>query len=152
METAKEFLLASPQFSPPPALVGSTSGLSVPSTPASITPGEVDPHGMAANQPGAKMDLGKVDVLRGAINYFPKALNAVARISEKGAKKYSWKGWMEVKDGVLRYGAALMRHLMKEEEEVIDPELDELHAAAVAWNALARLELIIRAREAKAVK
>jgi hypothetical protein len=110
---------------------------------------EKDPTGKVSTQPGAKLDAGKVDVYRGALAYFPKALEAVARVSEAGARKYSWKGWMSVPDGVRRYTAALCRHLIKEEDELIDPDTGCLHAAQTAWNSLARLELMIRETETK---
>lgn len=109
---------------------------------------EADPTGLVSTQPGAKLDAGKVDVLRGALQYFPKALKAVAAVSEKGAKKYSWKGWESVPNGRQRYGAALTRHLLFD-DFATDTGVgglgeDTLHAAEAAWNALARLELIIK--------
>jgi Domain of unknown function (DUF5664) len=116
-------------------------------------PSEVDPQGLAPATPGAKLDKGKVDVLRGAIQYFPKALEAVAFVSYLGAKKYSWMGWKSVPDGIRRYGAALARHLVYDAFARDDgpgglgPEV--LHAAQVAWNSLARLELIIKEQEEK---
>jgi len=100
---------------------------------------------------GAKLDAGKAPILRGAIQYFPRALKAVAQVSEIGAKKYAWKGWEKVPDGVNRYGDALVRHLMAEEiEGPIDADTGCLHASQICWNALARLELMLRAQEAKA--
>lgn len=111
---------------------------------------EVDPAGLVPQAPGAKLDAGKVDVLRGAIQYFPLSLHAVARVSELGAKKYSWKGWASVPNGIRRYGAALARHLVHEEMSVDDGPgglgAEVLHATQVAWNALARLELILKAQ------
>lgn len=109
---------------------------------------EVDPHGLGARTPGAKMDSGKVDVMKGAWFYFPRALTQVARVSEAGAKKYSWKGWEKVLDGITRYTAAMGRHI-KEDPYSTDNGVgglgsDYLHASQVAWNALARLELIMR--------
>lgn len=116
-------------------------------------PSESDPTGLSASQQGAKLDKGKVDVLRGAIQYFPKALEAVAHVSELGARKYSWMGWKSVPDGIRRYGAALARHLVYAHDDRdtgpggLGP--DVLHAAQVAWNALARLELIIKEQDEK---
>ena len=109
---------------------------------------ERDPHGLQPRQAGAKLDADKSPVLRGAIQYFPRALLAVADISHYGATKYAWKGWMSVPDGVERYGDALMRHLIGEATDgPVDPETKLLHAAQVAWNALARLELMLRTGE-----
>lgn len=112
---------------------------------------EVDPAGLRPAAPGAKLDAGKVDVLRGAIQYFPNALKAIARVSELGAKKYSWKGWEKVPDGIRRYGAALVRHLVHDDAFAVDDGpgglgAEVLHATQVAWNALARLELILKER------
>ena len=103
--------------------------------------------------PGAKDDSGKPSLVRGALHCFPKALFAVGALSQAGAEKYSWGGWEKVPDGVNRYTEALGRHLAAEADEVFDPEWAARgkkirHATAVAWNALARLELMLR-EEAK---
>lgn len=94
-----------------------------------------------------KYDGGKSPVFRGAIDYFPRAISAVAEVSAFGASKYAWKGWEGVSDGYNRYSDAMVRHLIYEGEgEVLDPDSGLLHAAHTAWNALARLELLIRER------
>lgn len=109
---------------------------------------EADPTGRAAGEPGAKLDAGKIPVMRGAISYFPRALIAVAGVSDFGARKYVWKGWETVPDGVARYSDAMGRHLVAEEiEGPIDASTGLAHAAQVAWNALARLELMLRDQE-----
>ena len=90
-----------------------------------------------------KDDAGKSPIFRGALMYFPKALEAVARISDFGAKKYAWGGWRHVPDGFDRFSDALARHLLAEQYQVKDAETGHLEAAHVAWNALARLELLI---------
>jgi Domain of unknown function (DUF5664) len=109
---------------------------------------EVDPLGKSAKQPGSKLDAGKPDVLRGAIQYFPRALSAVARVSELGAAKYSWKGWESVPNGIARYGAAMARHLGHDDFATDSGAgglgSETLHAAQAAWNSLARLELILK--------
>lgn len=95
-----------------------------------------------------KYDGGKAPIFRGVIDYFPRAVSAVAGISAFGASKYAWKGWEGVSDGYNRYSDALVRHLIYEGEgEVLDTDSGLLHAAHAAWNALARLELLIRERE-----
>lgn len=113
---------------------------------------EKDPHGMAAGAPGAKLDAGKSPVFQGTLQYFPRALLAVADLSAAGAAKYSWKGWEKVPDGENRYGNAMGRHILKEaiegEYDSDFPEQEILHATEQAWNALARLELMLR-RKAK---
>jgi hypothetical protein len=111
---------------------------------------ESDPNGMKAGEKGAKLDAGKPAVWRGLLDYFPRACLAVADVSTRGAAKYSWKGWEAVKDGEARYGDALARHIVKESIDGpfdvgpggLGPEV--LHASQIAWNALARLELILR--------
>lgn len=104
---------------------------------------------MSEQIPGAvKYDQGKTPVLKGAIAYFPRAVESVAAVSAFGATKYAWAGWRHVPGGFDRYSDALVRHLIAEaKEEVLDPESGLLHAAHVAWNALARLELLIMERE-----
>lgn len=113
---------------------------------------ELDPNGLSPHAPGAKLDAGKVRpslVLGG----FARALLAVSRIGTGGAAKYTDNGWMEVPNGLERYDDAKLRHWLYEKTGVeCDPDTNELHAAHEAWNALARLDLILRAKEAKAVK
>lgn len=105
---------------------------------------EIDPTGRQPHELGAKLDSGKDPVVRGALHYFPRALAAVSQVSEVGARKYAWRGWETVPDGFDRYSDALGRHLLAEGFEQIDGDTGCLHAAQVAWNALARLELLLR--------
>ena len=96
---------------------------------------------------GKKYDQGKPPLVRGCFYYFSKALNAVAEVSGYGAKKYEVpledKNFARVDDGVNRYTDALGRHLAAEGYERLDPESGLLHAAHAAWNALARLEMML---------
>lgn len=109
---------------------------------------ETDPNGKNPHEPGAKLDQGKPCLYRGAINYFPRAIEAVAEVSTFGASKYAWKGWETVPDGIARYSDAMVRHLTKEgKDELLDPDSGLLHAAHTAWGALARLELMLREKE-----
>jgi hypothetical protein len=109
---------------------------------------ETDPTGRNPHQPGAKLDAGKPCLYRGAINYFPRAIAAVASVSTFGASKYAWKGWETVPEGFERYSDAMVRHLIAEgKDEVLDSDSGLLHAAHAAWNALARLELKLRETE-----
>jgi hypothetical protein len=114
---------------------------------------EKDPNGLSVKDWGAKVDGGKAPLLRGAFQYFPRALKAVARLSAFGAEKYRWGSWSAVSEGPERYGDAMGRHIVA---EMIEGPYDngnggsgELHATAVAWNALARLELILQEDEDK---
>lgn len=104
---------------------------------------ERDPHGLKPSDPGAKLDVGKIDFRR-ALEEFPLALDAVSRIGDFGAKKYSDKGWVSVPDGINRYKAAELRHMSNEGKELLDPDSSMPHAAHRAWNALASLELLLR--------
>jgi hypothetical protein len=116
-----------------------------------MTAYEFDPTGKDPNEPGAKLDAGKAPIMRGAILYFPRALEAVAAVSAFGASKYTWGGWESVPEGFERYSDALGRHLIG---EAIDgptgPATGLSHAAQAAWNALARLELLLRKNLAQA--
>jgi hypothetical protein len=105
---------------------------------------EADPLGRNPNEPGAKLDAGKAPVFRGLLDYFPRACNAIAEVSEVGAKKYTWKGWETVPDGYNRYSDALVRHMLKGTYELLDQDTNLTHAAHAAWNALARLELLMK--------
>lgn len=109
---------------------------------------EKDPTGKAAKEPGSKLDAGKSPVFRGLLQYFPRACRAVANVSLFGANKYTWKGWEKVPDGPNRYGDALARHIVDEQiDGPIDPTTGLMHAAQQAWNALARLELMLQEQE-----
>jgi len=106
---------------------------------------ERDPDGKAQHDSGAKNDDGKPDC--SLLLMFGKALAAVAEVGTFGAIKYTRGGWQHVAQGIARYTAALLRHLFKEHYEDYDTDLRVRHAAQVAWNSLARLELIIRESE-----
>lgn len=95
---------------------------------------------------GRKDDKGKVDLTFNS-EYFPRALEAVARVSEFGATKYNRNNWVGVKDAKTRYRAAMLRHELQDWNEKLDPESKLLHLAHVAWNALAILELELKVQE-----
>ena len=46
----------------------------------------------------------------------------------------------------------MIRHLLKEDSEVYDEETELLHASHCAWNALARLEMLLKQREQDAAE
>ncbi len=90
------------------------------------------------------MDHGK-NRLSLVINGFSLAMQEVGQVATFGAVKYTDNGWTEVPDGVNRYTDAMYRHLLKEAAgELTDNETMCLHAAHAAWNALARLDLMLR--------
>lgn len=104
----------------------------------------------------SKKDLGKAPVWRGLFRYFPRALLAVAFVSEYGDRKYVpatatdachyTDGWAKVPDGLNRYLDADGRHFLKLATEGDYDESDSglAHLAQKAWNSLAELERAIR--------
>lgn len=112
-----------------------------------MTP-EHDPHGTPANAPGAKLDAGKNRVGM-VLGDFARALEQVSLVGTYGANKYTDHGWLHVPNGVERYTDAMLRHWLAEHTGTShDAQTDLLHAAHLAWNAIARLELMLRADEA----
>lgn len=112
---------------------------------------EHDPNGIPAGAPGSKLDAGK-NRLGLVLGSFSNALWAVGEVGTYGATKYCDHGWEQVPDGVSRYTDALMRHMLKElGGEMCDQDTEMLHAAHTAWNALARLELMVREKKQKFV-
>lgn len=105
---------------------------------------ERDPNGVNAHVPGAKLDAGK-NRLGLVMHGFPLALREVGQVATIGAAKYTDHGWHNVPDGTSRYTDAMYRHLLAEASgEQQDRDTGLHHAAHAAWNALARLELILR--------
>ena len=93
---------------------------------------------------GMKFDAGK-PMAGLMVSDFANALLAVSEVTTFGAKKYAPRSWMTVPNARDRYNDALHRHLlMAAAGEKQDQESKLLHAAHVAWNALALLELEIR--------
>ena len=105
---------------------------------------EQDPSGINQHTEGAKLDAGKPR-LGLVLGDFGNALLAVGEVGTFGAAKYTEHGWLAVENGEARYTDALYRHMMKEGVgETADKDSKLHHAAHIAWNALARLELQIR--------
>lgn len=103
--------------------------------------------GLAFHDKGYKDDAIKPSmnlVLAG----FARALMEVGKVGTFGAEKYTRNGWKSVEDAKERYSSALLRHYFTEETgEVFDPDSHLYHAAHLAWNALARLEFILKENE-----
>lgn len=121
------------------------AGRTTPGTPGALAriPQEADPNGKDPHEPGAKLDAGKVRMSL-VYNGFANAILEVGKVGTYGANKYTDNGWRSVPDGVARYTDAMHRHLLAEAcGESCDKDTALLHAAHAAWNALARLELII---------
>lgn len=94
-----------------------------------------------------KYDAGKPDTR--ILGLFGKALWKVAEVGTKGNQKYDEDSWHTVPDGYRRYTSAMLRHFLLEAYEERDEELAIPHQCMVAWNALARLELMLRDAEAR---
>lgn len=93
-----------------------------------------------------KADAGKVRACF-PIDYFPRALEAVARICEDGEKEYGYGTWSSVPDALRRYREAAMRHrLAIGRGEIFDSKSGTPHSWHIAWNALAIVELEERER------
>lgn len=108
---------------------------------------EHDPLGRDPHAPGAKLDAGK-NRLGLVFLAFARSLEAVGAVGTYGANKYTDNGWIDVPDGINRYTDAMLRHLLKEAiGEVHDPDTGIVHAAHTAWNALARLDLMLRNKQ-----
>jgi len=105
-------------------------------------PNILDPYGTKQHELGAKNDKGKADL--SLLVLFGKALSEVGAVGTMGAEKYTRGGWQFVPDGFERYTAAMLRHVFEENYSPMDDESGLLHAAHAAWNALARLELLLR--------
>ena len=66
----------------------------------------------------------------------------IVRVYTAGAKKYGPDQWQNLPDGIRRYKAALLRHLVEfDKGNEIDEETGCHHLAAVAWNAIAMLHI-----------
>ena len=102
---------------------------------------DIDQH-----KAGAKLDQDKPRTAL-VLGAFSKALLEVSKVGTFGANKYSDNGWKEVPNGIERYTSAMLRHYFAEQSEFLDPETNLSHAAAVAWNALARLSLILKEQQ-----
>lgn len=95
-----------------------------------------------------KYDTGKTPVGQ-MVKDFSASLEEVARVWEYGTRKYAKSNWKHLENAENRYTDAMLRHLLQEEKELLDKETELLHAAHVAWNALARLYFIVNQLEDK---
>jgi len=98
------------------------------------------------NSPNVKHDGGKLPILEGFLERFPRAVEAVAGISAFGRLKYgTFDGWAAVENAFVRYRSAMHRHeLARLREEEYDLESRLLHLAHHAWGSMATLELYLR--------
>lgn len=99
---------------------------------------------------GHKYDGGKSPVYRGFVQYFPRAIRAVADVSAFGANKYkaTYEGstWPLLNPGQL--SDAEVRHMLDlARGETLAPDSNLKHLAHKAWNAMATLEIALREEE-----
>lgn len=108
------------------------------------TMNEIDPHGKAPGDPGAKLDSGK-NRLGLVLGDFARALEEVGKVGTFGAAKYSPSGWVEVPNGIDRYHDALYRHLLAyAKDDLRDADSGLSHLSHACWNLLALLDLTLR--------
>jgi len=70
-------------------------------------------------------------------------------VSEAGARKYTRDGWRNVIGGIERYQAAIGRHYVPLDNDMVDLDTECYHLAQIAWNAMAALELYLDGEERK---
>lgn len=92
---------------------------------------------------GTKYDNGKLRLAEMIID-FRVAMEELCKVWEFGANKYEKSNWKKLANPVDRYTNAMLRHLLAEETNLVDDESNLLHAAHIAFNALARLYFIAR--------
>lgn len=97
-------------------------------------------------KPADAQKAAKVPVWQGVFAYFSNALLAVGAISKFGSVKHN-EGKMPTKwrdYPITTYQDANARHITEEAKgDLYDSESKMLHAGHAAWNALARLELLL---------
>ena len=80
-------------------------------------------------------------IFSGVLCYFPLALAAVARLSKAGNDKHNpGEPLRWAREKSTDHGDCIVRHQI--EFDAIDADTGEFHATAVAWRALAQLELL----------
>ena len=66
----------------------------------------------------------------------------IVKVYTSGSEKYGDNTWQGLPNGIERYKAALLRHLVEYEKgNEVDEETGCLHLAQVAWNAIAMLHI-----------
>jgi hypothetical protein len=102
---------------------------------------------MNLHEPGAKETTGKPRAAL-VLGDFSRALLEVSKVGTYGANKYSDHGWTTTPNGIALYDDAMLRHWLYEHAgQPTDPETNITHAAHTAWNALARLEFLLREKQ-----
>lgn len=100
---------------------------------------------------GLKNDQNKLPLGTVIQKQFPNAIEAIAKCSEFGHKKYSesdndWLNYQRIDDAMFRYTNATIRHFFAEggDNDKIDKDSSLPHIYQTAWNAIARLEVYLK--------
>ena len=97
---------------------------------------------------GIKYDQDKLRLAEMIVDFAPE-LQELCKVWTFGANKYAKSNWKLVENGKDRYSNALLRHLIAEDEDLYDDESKLLHAAHIAFNALARMHFILEDKKEK---
>lgn len=100
-----------------------------------------------ATQEGRKIGKVRVDLV---MQDMPRAIEALARVMTWAldSKGYKESDWLHVPDAINKYSGGMHRHDNKEKRgQELDEESGLEHAIHTAWNAMARVELILRKKE-----
>ena len=92
--------------------------------------------------------MAKPNPMTDVFQEFPMAMLEIAKVTAYAATRHIVRDWQDFPPdyGIRHYTGKMGRHLLAEETEgaVNAEDGGLLHAAQVAWNALARLEHILR--------
>lgn len=102
-----------------------------------------------ATKEGRKIGKVRMDLV---MQDMPRAIEALARVMTWAldAKGYKESDWLHVPDAINKYSGGMHRHDNKEKRgQEFDDESGLEHAIHTAWNAMARVELILRKKEAQ---
>lgn len=98
----------------------------------------ITPHRSGAE--GRKFDSNKPRAAL-ILKDFSDALDQVIKLGAFGADKYEYSNWKKLDNAIERYDDALIRHWMEYAKGIQHDEEGVDHLVAVAWNALALLQL-----------
>lgn len=100
-----------------------------------------------ASKEGRKIGKVRMDLV---MQDMPRAIEALARVMTWAldSKGYKESDWLHVPDAINKYSGGMHRHDNKEKRgQEFDDESGLEHAIHTAWNAMARVELILRKKE-----
>lgn len=107
--------------------------------------GKMNVEGAVHIPVGIKYDKEKRRLAEMIVDFAPE-IEELCKVWEFGANKYSKSNWKLVENGYDRYSNALIRHLIAEDKDYYDDESKLLHAAHIAFNALARMHFILQGK------